>query len=159
MWVEKEGGGGGGLVEDDEKVVGLGEDIGCRKLAAREDKRVRFGPRDRNGRGVGTAHRERTRRRREIDDAVVQQRGGPRIRGGEHGRRRALRMRKQGRRLRRHGFLLPCSQRGFGGALDAAEAVFVERAAEAAEEHPAGEPSGRASCWERGCQSVENSVV
>src|SRR3546814_14711094 len=48
-------------------------------------------------------------------------------------------MRKQGRRLRRHGFLLPCSQRGFGGALDAAEAMFVERAAEAADDHPAEE--------------------
>src|SRR3546814_18258073 len=79
----------GVLVDDDEAVLGFGDDIGFRNLAARDAKRVRFGTRDRHGRGFGAAHRECTRPR-ETADAVVQPPGGPRLRGAAHGRRWAL---------------------------------------------------------------------
>src|SRR3546814_11932304 len=82
---------------------------------------------------------------------------------------------------RRRGFLLPRRQRRGGGALDAAKTLFVERAAEAADDHPANElriatahfglggvdvdvdfarrQIGIAACRERVCQYVSISVV
>src|SRR3546814_14474597 len=44
-----------------------------------------------------------------------------------------------GRRGRHDGLLLPRGERRLGGALDAAEAMFVERAAQPADDHPAHE--------------------
>ena len=66
----------GVLIDDDQPVVGLGNNIGARDLAARDAERVDVTLRHRRGRSLGSAHRQGIARRRKIDHTVAEQRMG-----------------------------------------------------------------------------------
>ena len=129
------------LVDDDQTVLGLGDDIGVGNLSACDSERMVGGHRRRRLGHFGAARDRRGRARKGHHPVIDARRigwGRRDVRAEQmHRGFAALAEQKAARRRWRCRLLLPRRERGFGRALDAAKPLFVERAAQPADDHPA----------------------